>query len=95
MFAEIIQLNKMFKTNDFTRIKPKLHNSRVVFVIDQTKVIKKGGKKENVGCAVLSEVEEATSLDTVLKFFDIDPSVEQKFVEKLNLSKMAFTDKLK
>lgn len=74
MFAEIIMLNKMFKTNDFTSIKPKLHKERIVFVMDEIKAPVKGAKKkENVGCAVLKEVDNATPLETILNYFDIDP----------------------
>lgn len=95
MFAEIVQLNKLFKTNDFTNIKPKLFESRVIFDIDQVKMAKKGGKKENIGCAVLSEVKNATPLIVVLEFFDIDPSVEKVYIERLKKDEDSFLSKVK
>jgi len=85
----------MFKTNEFTNIKPKLYQSRVVFVIDHAKMAKKGAKKENIGCASLSEVLEATSLNTILQFFEIDPSVEEIYIEKLRKDDDSFISKVK
>ena len=65
MFAEIIQLNKLYKTNKFAQIKAKLYKDKLIFLQDSS-----SDKLGTVLTKLLDEEREQFS-DQIIEFNDI------------------------
>ena len=77
MLAEIVQLNKVFKGNDFTYIRPRMHQDRLIYVLEAPSG-KQAPKIANSLQRIKPEdVKDEDGLENLLNFFNIDPSIIQ------------------
>ena len=96
MLGEIIQLNQMFKTKEFSSIVPRLHNNHVIYAYEARAA--GGGKKGGGGksAAVVAFVPgEQDAVTGLLEYFGVeDVTVEQHYSSLLNSQKPENVDKL-
>ena len=62
MFAEIGQLNRLYKTNDFSMIKPRVYQDRLIYMVEKIKPEKMTRANSNA----LKQLKEPLTEDYVL-----------------------------
>ena len=80
MLAEVILLNQAYKTNEFTHIRPKISDDRLVYVYEQQ--VKKGGApKPTCVLAKLGEVPlgQLVSTEELIAYFDLPKSTIENY----------------
>ena len=88
MFAEIIQLNKIYKTNCFTNIKPSVYQDAVIYNVHSNE-----GKKAAPKLACTMHRVEEAEFDTkgILSYFgvsfDAKEIIDKSFNSKMQSSK--------
>ena len=94
MLSELVQLNKVYKTNQFTTLFPKLYADQIVFSNEsgvETRGLKNGGIGKQSACKMVSKLNKVTEFDVGLEqlliSFGIDPEVTAK-VEEWYLKRM-------
>ena len=82
MFSEIIQLNKVFKCNSFTNIKPYVFKDGVIYKTQSPETLKNGTIKVPKLACLLHRVDEAEmDIEGILDYFGVPPKVKEKSEE--------------
>ena len=84
MFSEIVQLNKLYKTNDFSRIQPKVHKDQLIYILEE-----KVPKKQPKMAVKLEKAPENLNFDfeELLLEFEISRDEFEKSCSEMNQDK--------
>ena len=59
MLSELVQLNKVFKSNEFTNLRPRVYNDMVIYVLQAPALDAKGKPKPPCMAKQLVKADEA------------------------------------
>ena len=77
MLWECTMLNRLYKSNDFGRIKPRMHNDKIIYV-------KTESNKFASNLTKVQKAETAISQNLILEYFDINVSEVGSLIKMYN-----------
>ena len=99
MLAEIVQLNKVFKCNHYTYIRPKMHDDRLIYVLEQAVPKKMPKLATKLTKLAEGEAKPADKVENLLTFFHMDPALANTSIKTINhdlsSTKINFNDLLR